>query len=99
MQVLGFLYLSLKCANSENSFIFKTGKKRKNINTQIYYTNQMKLHLGSYRNIPELDEQAGRVHADGLQCWACWAVVPVLTSGLTCKLPITPASAQTCLLV
>lgn len=57
MQVLCFLYLSLKCANSENSFIFKTGEKRKNINTQRYYTNQMKLHLGSDRNIPELDEQ------------------------------------------
>lgn len=29
MQVLCFLYLSLKCANSENSFIFKTGEKKK----------------------------------------------------------------------
>lgn len=28
MQVLGFLYLSLKCANSENSFILRLEKKK-----------------------------------------------------------------------
>lgn len=29
MQELCFLYLSRKCANGENSFIFKNGKKKK----------------------------------------------------------------------
>lgn len=41
MQVLYSLYLSLKCANSENSFIFKNEEKRWNINTQRNYTNEM----------------------------------------------------------
>lgn len=35
MQVLCSLYLSLKCAKSENSFIFKNGEKGWNINREI----------------------------------------------------------------
>lgn len=49
MQVLGSLYLSLKCANSENSFIFKNGEKRQNSNIQRNYTNKM--YLGRHINI------------------------------------------------
>lgn len=36
------LYLSLKCVNSENSFIFKNDEKRQNIIPQKNYTNKMK---------------------------------------------------------
>lgn len=53
MQVLCSLYLSLKCANSENSF--KNEEKKWNINTQRNYTNKTRtLHLGSHINIPVL---------------------------------------------
>lgn len=35
-----FLIFKPQCANSENSFIFKNGEKRWNINTQRNYTNK-----------------------------------------------------------
>lgn len=50
MQVLCSLYLSLKCANSENSF--KNGGKRWNINTQRNYTNKMEFCIWEAINIP-----------------------------------------------
>lgn len=77
MQVLGFLYLSLKCANSENSFIFKTGEKRKTINTQIYYTNQMKLIWEAIEIFPNWMSRAGR-------CARGWAPVLGLLSCCPC---------------
>lgn len=65
-------------------------KKRKNINTQRYYTNQMTLHLGSYRNIPELDAQ-------GRQMCTGWAPVLCLLSRCPCAPYYT--GVYTCLLV
>lgn len=54
MQVLCSLYLSLKCANIENSFIFKNGEKEKNIkySEKLYKLNET-MHLGSHINLPE----------------------------------------------
>lgn len=54
MQVLCFLYLSLKCANSENSFIFKNGEERKNINTQVLHNLNETVHFRRYLDIPEV---------------------------------------------